>query len=615
MRVGLGGSCCQWPGWQSGAGASPGPDRGQAIGALAAGVAATALARKWLLLDYEKRGFLPVDRRIYVPWGGQLLLPNVVMTPENDVAAPAPLGAIVAGGVAEANSPVWQVVAGHQVLEPRPAVPGSSWSRRSPEVQLGDGNRQVFSEAKKSIIEPMAGCFTASDSNCTNAAAANTTATATQLGSTSSAVSGIAFTPDGDLWILTPSPALSLLRLRPGASVLEIAATHLDNDGTKAATLVSSPAGTLYYSREDHCEIYKLVPGGGGTLLTKERVAGNATCCATSPGDGASASGCLPRISAIDFDREGNLLFVGAPTSASTAARLWRIDSAGKLQTDVGAGAIPGTALDTFVPNSSRQGHCTASDGGIVWNDAGTHCLPARKLFEYGTPKHMAVARDVGHVYVGPASTGALRRLTADGYEELGGRVVRDASSPSTWPVSPHSHRSHLAHSDRGSVSRRAENRDVYSVTEEPRGSVYRALLALAREYASHVGVVVQDLDLSPDAERFLTALRAAGATSQPTDSWPGTTIGGPGTAAMLYRAPLNDASFELLTSTVGSLYEWESPSLPEDLHLMRPDGTPWLVSISHERDSYLVLTADEFRAVAARLPQLRLRHDRVDPS
>jgi hypothetical protein len=55
----------------------------------------------------------------------------------------------------------------------------------------------------------------------------------------------------------------------------------------------------------------------------------------------------------------------------------------------------------------------------------------------------------------------------------------------------------------------------------------------------------------------------------------------------------------------VEGLYEWQQPERPEDLALLRRDGTPLLGSSAHERDGFLVLDEDELERLSLTLPWL----------
>jgi len=74
------------------------------------------------------------------------------------------------------------------------------------------------------------------------------------------------------------------------------------------------------------------------------------------------------------------------------------------------------------------------------------------------------------------------------------------------------------------------------------------------------------------------------------------------GLMATIYRFRLCNESAQLLKA-VDSLYAWQHPEFPEDLCLLRPDGTPWLVTIAHEKDAFLELTAVERLKILSELP------------
>jgi hypothetical protein len=50
-------------------------------------------------------------------------------------------------------------------------------------------------------------------------------------------------------------------------------------------------------------------------------------------------------------------------------------------------------------------------------------------------------------------------------------------------------------------------------------------------------------------------------------------------------------------------LFGWRQPELPEDLALLREDGTAVLASICHEHDAYLQLTDEEYERVVEAIP------------
>lgn len=76
------------------------------------------------------------------------------------------------------------------------------------------------------------------------------------------------------------------------------------------------------------------------------------------------------------------------------------------------------------------------------------------------------------------------------------------------------------------------------------------------------------------------------------SSEWPGTRLLNQRASVFCYNFGVECA--QVLKEATNSLYAWQQPDLPEDLCLLFTDGDPWLVTISHERDSYLSLTEEE---------------------
>jgi len=150
----------------------------------------------------------------------------------------------------------------------------------------------------------------------------------------------------------------------------------------------------------------------------------------------------------------------------------------------------------------------------------------------------------------------------------------------------------------------------TYSIAEEPAGAVYKDLLDAGARFCRRALVVVRPSIVLADAGgKVLELLRAWNGTEQMASEWPGTRLL-KGTAALL-TFDLNRESLLLLRSVPG-LYSWQQPDLPEDLCLLRADGTPWLVSISHENDAYLNLEEAEAALLRKDVPGLVLVADHM---
>jgi hypothetical protein len=92
---------------------------------------------------------------------------------------------------------------------------------------------------------------------------------------------------------------------------------------------------------------------------------------------------------------------------------------------------------------------------------------------------------------------------------------------------------------------------------------------------------------------------------------WPGTKL--LDSTALVYYFDLNKDSAEHLSKASTDLYSWLLPNLPEDLCLIKDDGNPWLVTISHEKDAYLLLSEEEKNDLLLEIPELVVKEDVKD--
>jgi hypothetical protein len=142
----------------------------------------------------------------------------------------------------------------------------------------------------------------------------------------------------------------------------------------------------------------------------------------------------------------------------------------------------------------------------------------------------------------------------------------------------------------------------------EPVGGSYAALLRVALAYCVTGSVVVrEELNLEEEGRSILRALGHDLDPPREVTEWPGTQLHGH--AALLHEFRFNDRTLAVLLR-IERLYAWVQPRLPEDLCLYRPNGAPWLVSISHERDSYLDLSEPECTQLSGLLATLRSPND-----
>ena len=146
--------------------------------------------------------------------------------------------------------------------------------------------------------------------------------------------------------------------------------------------------------------------------------------------------------------------------------------------------------------------------------------------------------------------------------------------------------------------------RKTFDVIQEPRGDVLQKLIRNLAQRASSVLMVVRDDPALSEAGRGLLArLQPELVEQKRRSSWPGTILST--SEATVFRFTPSRAVLDELERASDGLYGWQQPALPEDLALLRDDGTEILASICHENDAYLEITDEEFQVLTMAVPAL----------
>ena len=141
------------------------------------------------------------------------------------------------------------------------------------------------------------------------------------------------------------------------------------------------------------------------------------------------------------------------------------------------------------------------------------------------------------------------------------------------------------------------QQRRAYSFKSELSEREYNDLLDLSLSFCSQALVVIRgSCPLSSRGQDVLSKLEEFEISRERRSEWPGTRLHGADATVVIYK--LCVASVSVLKQLSGDLYSWREPNSPEDLCLLRSDGTPWLVSIAHERDAYMELYDREVEAI-----------------
>ena len=143
-----------------------------------------------------------------------------------------------------------------------------------------------------------------------------------------------------------------------------------------------------------------------------------------------------------------------------------------------------------------------------------------------------------------------------------------------------------------------------YRLEKEPQGPTYIGLLHYALKHCSTALFVRRDsLAVSAEARVIIARVRPLLVSQTQERAWPGTEL--LSATATVFQLRFDADTVEQFSQATDRLFGWQQPDLPEDLCLLRPDSVPWLVTIAHEGDAYLVLTPTEWAVLIAALPDL----------
>ena len=148
--------------------------------------------------------------------------------------------------------------------------------------------------------------------------------------------------------------------------------------------------------------------------------------------------------------------------------------------------------------------------------------------------------------------------------------------------------------------------RSTFNLVKEIRGDVFRKTLEHSVvDCDRFLFVQRREFATSGSFEELLQSLCNHLIKTEVRSSWPGTDLLEKNSSATIHFLKLDRQSVSVLVKFSHGLYDWIQPSLPEDLCLLRKDDSPWLVTISHERDSYLHMTQEERDRLIVEVPEL----------
>jgi hypothetical protein len=144
----------------------------------------------------------------------------------------------------------------------------------------------------------------------------------------------------------------------------------------------------------------------------------------------------------------------------------------------------------------------------------------------------------------------------------------------------------------------------AYSLTQEPSQFTYQKILDFSLNLSSRMLLVIsKSMKSSDKCDQVILNLNKYLLEKKESSEWPGTILYTE--TAIVRTYSYNKESISVIKSMASSLYEWNFPDLPEDFCLLRDDSTPWLVTISHEKDGYFYATQSEIDSLIESVPEL----------
>ncbi|WP_231864420.1 MULTISPECIES: hypothetical protein [Sorangium] len=146
---------------------------------------------------------------------------------------------------------------------------------------------------------------------------------------------------------------------------------------------------------------------------------------------------------------------------------------------------------------------------------------------------------------------------------------------------------------------------DCYVFTDEPGGVVYGQLVEFCCMIAPTMLLVVRDPQLDPgdSIKSQLDLLSPFLLDASREKEWPGTVLYAD--EATVYRYSAGEGLLERMKQQAASLFSWIHPAAPEDPCFLRRSGDVLLVTISHEREAYMLLSEDEMQIARRGFPEL----------
>lgn len=149
-----------------------------------------------------------------------------------------------------------------------------------------------------------------------------------------------------------------------------------------------------------------------------------------------------------------------------------------------------------------------------------------------------------------------------------------------------------------------SRNTNHFALKRELRGTLYREVLRYGLNFCTEGVLLVRPYySCSESARRVIERLSAFPSSNKEMLPWSGAQLFDSG--AEVKRFLYCQETLEVLLEVSKKIFDWEQPSLPEDLTLIRPDGSDWLVAMSHSRQAFLSLSREERLDIVHAIPRI----------
>ncbi|MFL0194838.1 leucine-rich repeat domain-containing protein [Clostridium sp. WILCCON 0269] len=151
----------------------------------------------------------------------------------------------------------------------------------------------------------------------------------------------------------------------------------------------------------------------------------------------------------------------------------------------------------------------------------------------------------------------------------------------------------------------------MVSILQEPRGETYRILIEYAANRCSQFVFVVNSScgNIQESGLEVLKQLKPYLIKKIKHNKWPGTISYGE--CSLIYHFQCNKNTVSILQNSVNALYDWYLPKLPMDLSFLDKNNNGWLVSVAHEKMSWLNISHEEKQDILDKFPNLQLGEDK----